>query len=104
MAIFRYVEDSWVVDNDGETVATIPDGPQQGAKGRRCAAALNETWGISTEDLEAGAVAGLVEAAKAMRDYHLHDLTDYQDDPLPKLERALAVIDLDEALAALDHD
>lgn len=64
MAIFRYIEDSWVVDNDGETVATIPDGPQQGAKGRRCAAALNETWGISTEDLEAGAVAGLVEASQ----------------------------------------
>ena len=66
MAIFRYVEDSWVVDNDGETVATIPDGPQQGAKGRRCAAALNETWGISTEDLEAGAVARLVECQEAL--------------------------------------
>jgi hypothetical protein len=71
---------------------------------RLIVATMNDNQGIGTKAHEAGAVAGLVEAAKAMRDYHLHDLTDYQDDPLPKLERALAVIDLDEALAPFDTD
>lgn len=70
------------------TVAKLPVSPNRRGDGRRIVAAVNGCTGIPTEALEAGVVADMLEALKAVRAV----LAEREPQPLPALAKVLAAI------------